>query len=53
MILIGFERLKKTLYFTEQVLRKRPYLKGEWIEKIISNPVFREVQDNNRVRYWG
>lgn len=43
-----------TPYFREQVLRKRPYLKEEWIEAVLKTPVKTELQpEDGRVRYWG
>lgn len=45
--------LKTTRYFEEQVLRKRSYIKWEWCQRILENPLRREVQPNGRVRYWG
>ena len=45
--------MKTTRYFDEQVLRKRPYLKREWCERIIARPVRREQQQDGRIRYWG
>jgi hypothetical protein len=39
-------------YFEEQVLRKRPYLKREWCELALKNPVRREVQLDGRIRQW-
>ena len=45
--------MKYTLYFTEQVLRKRNYLKIEWCELIVKNPIKTEVQEDGRIRYWG
>ena len=44
--------MKTTRYFEEQVLRKRPYIKREWCERALQEPVRRDVQDNGRVRYW-
>jgi len=44
--------MKTTRYFDEQVLRKRPYLKREWCERVIKQPVRREPQADGRVRYW-
>ena len=40
-------------YYINVVLAKRPYLKVEWLESIISNPIRTEVQSDGRVRYWG
>lgn len=44
--------LKTTRYFEEQVLVKRPYLKREWCQQAIENPVKKEIQLNGRIRYW-
>jgi uncharacterized membrane protein len=45
--------MKTTLYFEEQVLVKRPYLKREWCERALKQFVYRDVQEyENRVRYW-
>ena len=44
--------MKTTDYFREQVLRKRPYLKMEWVEKAAQKPVKREVQPDGRIRTW-
>jgi len=45
--------VKTTRYFEEQVLRKRPYIRREWCERIVAHPIRREVQPDGRVRYWG
>lgn len=45
--------MKTTRYFKEKVLVKRPYIKPEWIDEILKNPVKREIQAENRIRYWG
>lgn len=44
--------MKTTRYFEQQVLRKRPYIKREWCEKALLQPVYQMVQSDNRVRYW-
>ncbi len=44
--------MKTTRYFREQVLRKRPYIKEEWCEMAINNPVYREIQPDGRIRHW-
>lgn len=44
--------MKTTRYFEEQVLRKRPYIKREWCEQAIENPVRREMQSDGRIRQW-
>ena len=41
-----------TDYFEKHVLRKRPYLKKEWCERVLENPRFWEPQDDNRFRFW-
>ena len=45
--------MKATRYFEEQVLRKRAYIKPEWCEEIVRNPLAREVQPDGRIRFWG
>ena len=45
--------MKTTRYFREQVLRKRPYLREEWIQWVLENPVRRKVQPDGRIRFWG
>jgi hypothetical protein len=44
--------LKTTRYFEEQVLRKRPYLRREWIAAALANPLWRESQPDGRIRFW-
>jgi hypothetical protein len=44
--------MKTTRYFEEQVLRKRPYLKREWIEAALTIPLARIVQPDGRIRLW-
>ncbi|MEZ4524652.1 MAG: hypothetical protein R2941_01860 [Desulfobacterales bacterium] len=45
--------LKTTDYFVNSVRLRRPYLKTEWIESVLANPVHMEIQPNGRFRYWG
>jgi hypothetical protein len=45
--------MKTAPYFREQVLRKRPYLKQEWCERIVVHPIQREGQPDGRIRCWG
>lgn len=45
--------MRTTAYFRDSVMRRRPYLKREWIEYVIENPASSEVQDNGRIRLWG
>lgn len=45
--------MQYTDYFRNDVLVKRPYIKQEWLELALSNPVRREVQaDDVRIRHW-
>ena len=44
--------MKTTRYFTEQVLKKRPYIKLEWCEQAIKEPVRKLVQEDGRIRFW-
>ena len=46
--------VKATRYFEEQVLRKRPYLKRTWCEKVLAEPIHYEAQpEDDRIRFWG
>lgn len=45
--------MRTTRYFREQVLRKRPYLRAEWIASVLVAPLHREVQPDGRIRFWG
>lgn len=45
--------MKTTRYFRDQVLRKRAYLRLEWIEAVLRAPAHREIQPDRRVRLWG
>ena len=44
--------MKTTNYFRTSVMIRRPYLKTEWIERVLSEPVHIEVQTNGRTRHW-
>ena len=44
--------MKATHYFETSVMVRRPYLKVEWIEHVLSNPVRTQVQPNGRIRRW-
>ena len=46
-------RMKTTRYFREQVLRKRPYIRLEWCERILAQPLAKMVQSDGRIRFWG
>ncbi len=44
--------MKTTDYFATSVMARRPYLKVEWIEYALSNPIRTEMQANGRIRRW-
>jgi hypothetical protein len=44
--------MKTTRYFTTSVMARRPYLRTEWIESVLTNPLRTEVQENGRIRRW-
>lgn len=45
--------METTRYFSEQVLRKRPYLTLDMCADVIANPLERAEQDDGRIRFWG
>jgi hypothetical protein len=45
--------LKTTRYFEEQVLRKRPSIRRDWCRDALAAPVRREIQPDDRIRFWG
>ncbi len=45
--------MKTTRYFEEQVLRKRPYIRREWCERVLLSPIRRQDQPDGRIRFWG
>jgi hypothetical protein len=44
--------MKTTRYFDEQVVRKRPYLRIDWVEATLADPLARVVQPDGRIRLW-
>lgn len=44
--------MKTTSYFMNSVMSRRPYLRIEWIEYVINNPIATEIQENGRIRRW-
>ncbi len=45
--------MKSTDYFRNEVLIKRPYLREEWIELALAQPIKRETQpEDGRIRQW-
>jgi hypothetical protein len=45
--------VKTTRYFEEQVLRKRPYIQRDWCLSVLAAPIYRQEQDDGRIRFWG
>jgi hypothetical protein len=42
-----------TDYFRDNVLVKRPYIKRDWCEAAVRDPIRKEVQaDDGRIRHW-
>jgi len=46
------DEYRYTDYFNKEVLRKRPYLKREWCERVLGDPIRVEPQEQNRFRFW-
>ena len=45
--------MQTTAYFRDDVMIKRPYIRTEWVELALSNPVRKEVQaEDGRIRQW-
>jgi len=44
--------MKATTYFTNSVMARRPYLKADWIEHVVRQPLRIEQQANGRIRHW-
>ena len=45
--------MQTTDYFRNEVMAKRPYIKTEWIERAMTQPIKREVQaEDGRIRHW-
>ncbi|MCK4400735.1 hypothetical protein KAW08_00345 [bacterium] len=43
---------KYTTYFEEDVMTKRPYIKKEWCERVVSSRQFITLQPDGRLRFW-
>jgi hypothetical protein len=46
-----FGSMKTTRYFDEQVIRKRPYIRQDWCETALAEPLRRETQSDGRIRH--
>ena len=44
--------MKTTDYFATSVTARRPDIKTEWIEYVLSHPIRKVVQPNGRIRRW-
>ncbi|PIU63978.1 MAG: hypothetical protein COS84_08975 [Armatimonadetes bacterium CG07_land_8_20_14_0_80_40_9] len=44
---------KYATYFERDVMSKRPYIKKEWCERVVSLKKFIEKQSDGRFRFWG
>ena len=44
--------METTNYFKKSVIIRRPGIKLEWIEYVLSNPLRTETQTNGRIRRW-
>ena len=44
--------METTNYFKTHVMRKRPYIKMEWLEMAAKDPLKQEVQPDGRIRCW-
>ena len=44
--------MKTTNYFNNFASQKHPEVQREWIERVLADPVKKEVQANNRISYW-
>ncbi|HPB83838.1 MAG TPA: hypothetical protein PK200_17490, partial [Spirochaetota bacterium] len=40
-------------HLKNEILSKRPYIKIEWIERILKNPYHAEVQEDGNHKIWG
>jgi hypothetical protein len=45
--------MKSTNYFNEFASQKHPEVQREWIERVLANPIKRDVQLKGRISYWG
>ena len=44
--------MKTAPYFSTSVMARRPYLRREWIESVLTNSLRTEVRANRRIRRW-
>ncbi len=41
-----------TDYFKNEILKKRPYLTLELCRRVIQDPIKKEIQPDERIRFW-
>ncbi|HZS88506.1 MAG TPA: hypothetical protein VFE42_13605 [Chloroflexota bacterium] len=45
--------MKTTWYYDNDVRIRRPYLRDEWCERVLADPIKVERERNGRIRHWG
>ena len=45
--------MKTTRYYRENVKKRRPDIKDEWVERTLLNSIDSEVEENGRIQHWG
>ena len=45
--------METTDYYETQAKHNHPEIQDEWVERVLANPYYSELQPNGRVRYWG
>ena len=45
--------MKTTWYYENDVRLRRPYIRDEWCERVLADPIKRERQADGRIRHWG
>ena len=45
--------METTRYYEEEVRRKHPEIKDEWVERVLASPLREEMQPDGRIRYYG
>lgn len=54
VIWVQSERMKTTAYDRFMKLRAdRAPILDEWVERVVASPIFREIQEDGRIRLWG
>jgi hypothetical protein len=45
--------MKFTRYFESVVPLKHPGIELQWIQRVLDNPIKRQIQDDGRISFWG